>query len=285
MVPLFVLSGCGSRDTATAPADSASSLASGATAALGTTSASGLTGTVSSLAGACPSLSFKLEGKVIKTSSATKFDGGACGDVKNGSRATIAGPTQSDGSITAEKLTLLAATTTGATGTTGGGSTGTTGGTTTSAALTITGGVHSLTGACPEVSFTLEGKTVRTNAATNFGSGGCASVKNDARVTITGTTQSDGRVLASTVTIVSAPPVTPPPVASTTVTITGTINGLTGSCPSVTFVLEGKTIRISAATTYERGSCAELRNAIRVTATGATQADGSIAATRVAFQL
>jgi hypothetical protein len=49
-------------------------------------------------------------------------------------------------------------------------------------------------------------------------------------------------------------------------------------------VLEAKKIQISASTTYERGACTDLKNAIKVTATGIAGADGVIAATRVAFQ-
>jgi len=191
-VSLLAFAACSSQDGGTAPDTDVAGSLSTAAQANGTSAANGgLTGTVSLLSGACPTLSFKLEGKIVKTVAATRFDGGACADVKNGGRVTVTGPTQSDGSIQPEKVTLLATTTT---------------------------------------------------------------------------------------------PTTPPPPTATTLHITGTISGITGSCPGVQFTLEAKTIKISAATTYERGACATLGNAIRVTATGTTQADGSVAATRVAFQ-
>jgi hypothetical protein len=267
IAPLFVLTACSGRDAGTAPATSATDAAAAAAASTGTTAAtSGITGTVGTLSGSCPVLTFKLEGKTIKTSAATRFDGGACADVKNGSRANVTGPTQSDGSVLAEKVSLLAATTTTVAPPT---------------AITVTGTVGALAGACPTISFTLEGKTARTSSATVYTGGACGDVKNGSRLTISGTTQTDQSVAVEKVTVLPPTTTTTP---STTLTITGTINSIAGTCPSVTFVLEAKKIVISAATTYERGTCTDLKNAIKVTATGAVQSDGSVAATRVAFQ-
>ena len=70
--------------------------------------------------------------------------------------------------------------------------------------------------------------------------------------------------------------------ASTTGTaVTGTINGLSGICPALTFTLEGKSIKTSAATNFGDGTCAGLRNGLRVGVVGAAQADGSLLATQV----
>jgi len=51
----------------------------------------------------------------------------------------------------------------------------------------------------------------------------------------------------------------------------------------VSFTLEGKTILAGGSTTYEGGGCADVGNAVRVTTTGTTQADGSVLAQRIAI--
>jgi hypothetical protein len=55
-----------------------------------------------------------------------------------------------------------------------------------------------LTGDCPAITFTIGEKTVRTNAATSFGSS-CTSLKNGERVVASGTPQSDGSIVATCV--------------------------------------------------------------------------------------
>lgn len=343
---------CSSHDAGTAPAALADASSSTANSSGGTASASaGMIGTVSLLAGTCPAISFKLEGKVFKTTASTKFDGIACADVKNGTRLTIAGSTQADGSVLAEKVGPAAATTTTVTPTptavtlTGTvslmsgscpvvtfkleGKTFKTSAATvfsgatcadvkdgarftvsgpvqtdgsviaeklapapsltpafTPVAMTITGTASATSGTCPAVSFKLEAKVIKTSASTRFEPGTCADVKDGARFTISGSTQADGSVLAEKVALLTGTTTTTTTTSTAaSVSITGTISGIAGSCPTVSFVLEGKTIKISAATTYERGECAGLRNAIRVTATGTPQADGTVVATRVAFIL
>jgi Domain of unknown function (DUF5666) len=145
----------------------------------------------------------------------------------------------------------------------------------------ITGTVSSLAGTCPIVSFTLERKSIRTDAATRYDGGACGNVKNAIRVTVSGPTQTDGSIRAEKVTFLAAVP-TPTP-APTPTTITGTVSRLGGTCPTLSFQLEGKTIATDAATTYERGACGDVKNAVRVTATGTVQRDSSILAQRIAI--
>jgi hypothetical protein len=63
----------------------------------------------------------------------------------------------------------------------------------------------------------------------------------------------------------------------------GTVSDISGSCPSVTFAINGKTVRTNASTSYAGGSCASLKNGARAAVMGAGQSDGSIAATCVSF--
>jgi hypothetical protein len=61
----------------------------------------------------------------------------------------------------------------------------------------------------------------------------------------------------------------------------GIVSGLTGTCPNITFALSGTLVRASDATRYEDGTCARVRNSLRVEVHGQRQADGSIRATRI----
>ena len=148
-------------------------------------------------------------------------------------------------------------------------------GTTGTATSTVTGTIRAFGGSCPALTFTLEGKTIKTNATTSFRDVACTALKNDVRVTVVGTSQADGSVLATTVRPAPVPP------TATSVTITGTIHGLVAGCPILTFTLEGKTIKTSAATSFGSGTCAALANDMRVTVVGTTQGDGSVLATEV----
>ena len=139
----------------------------------------------------------------------------------------------------------------------------------------MTGTIRAFGGSCAALTFTLEGKTIKTNATTSFRDVACTALKNDVRVTVVGTTQADGSVLATTVRPAPVPP------TATSVTITGTIHGLVAGCPILTFTLEGKTIKTSAATSFGSGTCAALANDMRVTVVGTTQGDGSVLATEV----
>jgi Domain of unknown function (DUF5666) len=63
----------------------------------------------------------------------------------------------------------------------------------------LTGAVSGLTGTCPELSFTVRGTKVTTSETTRFDGLGCADVKNDMVVGVTGGRQSDGSIIATQV--------------------------------------------------------------------------------------
>ena len=69
--------------------------------------------------------------------------------------------------------------------------------------------------------------------------------------------------------------------AGTTAPVVGTVGQLAGACPNLTFVLSGVTIRVTGATKFEGGTCADIQNDVRAGAIGAKNADGSIDAARV----
>jgi hypothetical protein len=66
------------------------------------------------------------------------------------------------------------------------------------AAVQLSGRVADLSGSCPVLTFRLDGQTVRTDAGTEFRNA-CHQVRDGRRVTVTGTLQQDGSVLANLV--------------------------------------------------------------------------------------
>jgi len=64
--------------------------------------------------------------------------------------------------------------------------------------------------------------------------------------------------------------------------VEGVVSGSTGTCPSVTFMVNTTKVISSSATSFRDGSCADAtKNGATVEVTGTRQTDGSIAATRV----
>ena len=63
-----------------------------------------LKGTVSGVSGTCPSLTFTVNGKTVKTNASTVFENVACAQIANGTRVEVKGAPQSDGTLTAKKV-------------------------------------------------------------------------------------------------------------------------------------------------------------------------------------
>jgi hypothetical protein len=63
--------------------------------------------------------------------------------------------------------------------------------------------------------------------------------------------------------------------------IKGVVSGLTGTCPDIAFTLNSLNVKATTATRYEDGTCARVRNTLRLEVHGQRQTDGSILATRI----
>ncbi|MBM3908703.1 MAG: hypothetical protein FJ363_11605 [Gemmatimonadetes bacterium] len=240
---------CGGSDTAaptqTAPAVSSTANADGGTTGgktggTTTATAAALTGTIGSLTGACPALSFKLEGRVITTDAATSFADVKCADLKDGTRVGVRGEARSDGSILAKIVKPVLP----------------------PPALppppvVTEGTVSGLSGACPAITFTVAGKTFTTDAQTRFGDGGCAAVKNDAKAVVYSQATPSGGVKVLAVKVIPPPP--PPPVVTE-----GTVSGLSGACPAITFTVAGKAFTTDVQTRFGDGGCAAVKNNAKV---------------------
>ena len=212
-------------------------------------------GLVSGSTGTCPAVTFTVKTTKVTTNSATSFRDGTCADATaNGATVEVKGTKQSDGSILATRVELEkkapAATT-----------------------VTLTGFISGSRGTCPAVTFTVQSTKVTVNSSTTFPSTTCAdATKNDANVTVTGTKQADGSVVATSVALV--PPTT----------LTGAVSASTGTCPAVTFTVQSTKVTVNSSTAYTSTTCAvATANGANVKVTGPKQADGSVLATTVAL--
>lgn len=218
-------------------------------AALGVgTVSSPLVGTVSALAGTCPTISFVIERKAIRTDGGTSFGEKTCAAVKIGLRVEITGVAQSDGAMLANSVRLLPTSTITPP---------------VPATVSIAGTTHAVTGVCPTLSFTLEARTIRTNAATVFGGGTCANVTDAIKVEIVGQVQSDGSIVASKLAIATVTPPTP-----TTVTFTGLISAREGTCPDVALRVGDRNVKTTATTVFDGRGCGDDVVGVTVTVTG-----------------
>jgi hypothetical protein len=63
-------------------------------------------GSVGGLKGTCPSVQFNVNGFSIATSGATTFEGGPCSSLKSGSKVTVKGTRNADGSVAATRVKM-----------------------------------------------------------------------------------------------------------------------------------------------------------------------------------
>ena len=144
--------------------------------------------------------------------------------------------------------------------------------------MEIEGVIGGLSGACPTLAFTISGKTIKTNASTRFDGAPCPNVLSGDRAEVGGIVQSDGTVLATKVEVNKGD-------QDKEAELKGTISGLSGACPAVTFSLGGKVVKTNAATRFNDGACARLANGMQAEAEGTIQGDGSLLATKVQVDL
>lgn len=140
---------------------------------------------------------------------------------------------------------------------------------TTTRADAIAGTISVLAGTCPNLTFKVEAKTVKTDAATTYVEKGCSELKDGVRVGVSGTAQADGSILAKYVKF--APPPPPPPALAE-----GTVSALSGTCPTITFTVAGKTFTTDSQTRFGDGGCAAVKKDAKVGVAYQTRTDGSV---------
>jgi len=74
----------------------------------------------------------------------------------------------------------------------------------------------------------------------------------------------------------------PPPAGADVALFGGSVDQVTGSCPSITFTIFGNVVHTNGSTAFGDGSCASLKAGDQVGVVGTAQTDGSVLASCVA---
>jgi hypothetical protein len=225
-----------------------------------------LNGSIASLGGTCPVLSLSVAGTPVKTNSATVFNARACGELRSGDTVYAMGPQQADGSVLASRIYYVAPERASAPAPIA-----------MPVEVTVSGEISGFTGTCLAITVTVSGTLVKASTATTFsGTKGCSGLQNGDAVSVVGTQQSDGSLLASKISYTGPAPVTD-------TTLNGPVVGLTGTCPALTLSVAGTPVKTNSATVFNNRACAELGNGDTVYALGPKQSDGSVLASRIYY--
>jgi hypothetical protein len=133
----------------------------------------------------------------------------------------------------------------------------------------IEGRIAGLSGACPNLSFSVRGSSIVTNGATEFKRITCQILADDVEVDIDGVVQASGSVLALEVE------------PEEDFRVLSVINGLAGSCPNISFSIGTERILATLATRFDEVTCGMLRNGLQLEVRGVRRGDGSVVATRI----
>ena len=142
----------------------------------------------------------------------------------------------------------------------------------------IHGTLTALMGTAPSLTLTVGGTTVRTNGGTTVKRRGdvqtLAALKVGQDLHVVGTRQPDRSLVARKIEINDDAP-------GGEFEIEGSVGGLHGTCPTVSFKVNGYEVRTNAATTFEPAICTALKSGDKVEVKGASQADNSVIARSV----
>lgn len=142
-------------------------------------------GIISRIAGACPSLALTIGDTSVKTSASTTFTEKGCAEIAGGDKAEVVGAKQSDDAVLATTIAVAKTVTPPPAPT----------------PVTVSGAISALDGTCPALKLKVDGTYVTTSNATTFSGRICGDVKSGDKVEAVGTKQSDGVVLATTISV------------------------------------------------------------------------------------
>ena len=142
----------------------------------------------------------------------------------------------------------------------------------------IHGKVNALSGTPPSLVMTVGTTIVRTTSDTEVKRRGdvqtLAEIKLGQDVHVIGVRQPDGSLIARRIELRDDAP-------GAEVEIEGSVGGLSGTCPAISFKINGYSVQASAATVFEGITCAAIKSGTKVTAKGTSGPGGVILATRV----
>ena len=259
-VVLIAACGGGSAPTPAAPSPASTTTAAidlnvlTPTGTRGAGTATPVVGIVAGVTGGCPDLSFVLSGVTIHVAARTRFEGGACAEIKEGMRAGAIGASRADGSVDAARVRMGDP-----------------------PPPPVAGLIEALSGSCPTLTFVLDGVTVRTSSSTVFDGGACSDLREGMRAAAIGRRSGEKTIDAEHVKMAVRPPQPPQPPPA----VGGLVRSVSGTCPNLTFDIDRTTVHASARTVFEGGSCADVKVDVRAGATGPRRSDGSLDAERV----
>lgn len=225
-------------------------------------------GVIDSLTGSASAFEFKIGSRVIKGDSNTDFFGDGSSpdsfdDLEDGVRVEVKG-LQRDGYIYADRIHI------------NGDDDDDDDEQDESAS--IHGKLMQISGSAPTLQLLVGTTVVRTNSSTEVKRRGdvqtLAELKVGMDVHVVGTRQPDGSLDARKIEIRDDE-------TGGEVEIQGSAGGVSGTCPSLTFGINGYTIRTNGSTTFQGITCAAMKSGTKVTVKGISQADNSVLATLV----
>jgi hypothetical protein len=217
-------------------------------------------GRMSGLSGTILRFAFTVEGRTVRGDSTTEFFGNSVfADLANGREVEVKG-VEAGGVVFAVRIHVNG-----------------TDDDSQQESASIEGTLTARSGVEPLLTLVVDGTTVRTSASTVVRRRGdvqtLATLQTGMLVHVEGIRRSDRSIDARMVQIKDDE-------VGDVMEIAGSLGGLQGVCPVVSFGVNGYKVQTNAATTFEL-ACASLKSGTKVDVTGIRQADGGILATRV----
>jgi hypothetical protein len=145
----------------------------------------------------------------------------------------------------------------------------------------IEGPLTALSGGLPNLTLAVNGTTVRTSASTDVQRRGdkqdLGTLRLGQTLHVIGVRRSDGSIDARLIQIKDD-------ATSGEFQIDGSMGGLKGSCPSLTFKVNGYSIASNGSTAFPNAACSSFKNGDKVRVRGIRQADESVNATSIEKQ-
>ncbi len=138
----------------------------------------------------------------------------------------------------------------------------------------LSGTISDMAGACPDVRFRFGSTSIVVNTATSFAHGACSDISNGRLAEIKGVRRADGSVLATHLHFDDQPG---PPGGEKETSARGEVSNVSGQCPSLRFVVSGKTVTTTSSTTFAKGTCNGVKSGAIVEVEGTVTSDALVA--------
>jgi Domain of unknown function (DUF5666) len=216
-----------------------------------------LNGVVENFSGTSTAFQFDVGGQLIKGDGTTTFDSSSFTDLADGVRVEVTG-LQQDGYVQATSIHVNVTSSQ-------------------DQSASIQGMLTSMSGTVPTLTLVVGGTTVTTTGSTEVQRRGdvqdLKALALGMTLHVVGTRQSDGSIVAQQIQIMDDS-------TGGAFQISGAMGAVHGSCPAITFVVNGYAIAADTSTTFTP-SCGALKSGTQVLVKGVRQADGRVLASSV----